>query len=173
MTACRRPGSQAKSIILQGGVKWSGTKENEMKKMGRPRKNGMVGPAHLARALMIVNAYSKARGEGLKHSAAVRETVDALRRLAPEMHISETEVKRVVAKLSPRGSQTELRVKFLVVEGEEAAIRRYRAHMPEAVGIKEFPKITDPDLQKPLKTFPFGFGRKTHYPRHNAKKPKS
>jgi hypothetical protein len=144
-----------------------------MKKMGRPRKNGRVGPKHLGRSLKIMHAFPKARRDGLKYSAAVRETVDAVRRLAPGMPISESEVKRVVAEFSPRGSQIELRVESLIVEGEEAARRRYRAHMPEAAGRKEFPKITDPDQQKPLKIFRFGFAQKAHYPRHNAKKSKS
>lgn len=104
-----------------------------MKKMGRPRKNGMVGPTHLGRSLKVMNAFPKARRDGLKYSATTMETVDAVRPLAPGMPISETEVKRVVAEFSPRGSQIELRVESLIVEGEEAAIRRYRAHMPEAI----------------------------------------
>jgi hypothetical protein len=144
-----------------------------MKKMGRPRKNGIVGPKHLARALMIVKAYSKARCDGSKHSAAVRETVDAIKQLAPGIRISQTGVKRVVAEFSPRGSQIALTVESSILEGQEAAMRRYRAHIMESAGIKGFPDMTDPDLQKPLKTFIFGFGKKPHYPRHNAKKSKS
>jgi hypothetical protein len=144
-----------------------------MKKMGRPRKNGVVEPAHLARAFMIVNAYSKARGEGSKHTAAVRETVDAIKQLAPGIRISETEVKRVIAEFLPQGSQVALSVESSNLEGEEAARhRRFHADMLEQAGIKGLTNMTDSDLRKPLKRFIFGFGQKPHYPRHNAKRSK-
>jgi hypothetical protein len=145
-----------------------------MKKMGRPRKNGVVGPKHLARALMIVDFYSKARREGSKYSAAVRETVDAIKQIAPGVPISETEVRRVVAEFSPRGSQIALTVEFSILEGEEAA-RHRRAHAVkmEQAGVKGLSEMSESDLQKPLKRFTFGLSEKPQYPRHNAKKPKS
>jgi hypothetical protein len=145
-----------------------------MKKMGRPRKNGVVGPKHLARALMIVDAYSKARREGSKYSAAVRETVDAIKQSAPGLSISETEVRRVVAECLPRESQIALTAEYSILEGEEAAKhRRSHAVKMEQAGVKGLREMSESDLQKPLKRFIFGYGKKIHYPRHNAKESKS
>ncbi len=145
-----------------------------MKTMGRPRRNGRKKPKHFLRALMIIDAYSKARAEGTKHSVAVRETVEAIKKLAPGMPISETEVKRVVAELSPRGGPIALTVEASVLEGEEAArLRRFHADMLEQTGIKEITNQPDSDPQRPLKRFAFGFDTKPRYPRHNAKTPQS
>jgi hypothetical protein len=142
-----------------------------MGEMGRPRKNGTKEPSHLWRSLVIFNAYSKAREVGLKRSAAIRETVDAVRQRFPGMRISETEVKRVVAKFSPRGSSIALWVEDSPLEGDEAAIRRRRdAEFMEHAGIKRPVSMNDSELRKPLKRWTFGFHAKPNYPRNNAKK---
>jgi hypothetical protein len=77
-----------------------------LKKNGRPPKNGVVAPGRFLRALMVIHAFSKARAGGQKHSADVREAVEFVRQLDPEMPISETEVKRVLAEFLPRASRS-------------------------------------------------------------------
>jgi len=145
-----------------------------MEKMGRPPKNGRVGLWQLSRSLMILKDYLKARRGGLKYSAAVRETVDDVRQLVPGMPVSETEVKRVVALLSPENRPLAAIVDSRILEGQEAArIRRFHAEMMEYAGIKSFANMTDSDWNKPLTRFTLGFGPKPEYPRHNAKKSKS
>jgi hypothetical protein len=148
--------------------------DGSTKKRGRPPKNGVVEAKRFGRALMIVHAYSKARDGGQKRSAAVREAVDFVRQHDPEMRISETEVKRVLAEFVPQGSQVALMVDYSVLEGDEAAERRsFHAQMLESAGNKSLLELTDQDLRKPLKTFKFGFGKRPNYPRHNAKPSKA
>ena len=143
-----------------------------MKKRGQPRKHGVAGPEHLARAVMIMDFYSKASAGGLKHSAAVTETVALVRQVHPEMAISASEVKRVLAELRPQDSPVELRVHSSILEGEEAARRRaFFIQMAEFAGTKSRTELTDQDLRKPLRSFKLGFAKRTNYHRHNAKIP--
>jgi hypothetical protein len=145
------------------------TIHREMKKKGRPSKNGAVEPQSFLRALMVIDAYSKARAEGEKHSTAVTESIEFVRQLAPEMRISETEAKRVLAEFLPRNGQVALKVNFSILEGEEAARRRSLiAQIPELAGTKTPAVSTDQDLRRPLMIFKFGFGKRPSYPRHNA-----
>jgi hypothetical protein len=141
-----------------------------MKKRGRPPKNGVVGPERFLRALKVIHAYSKAREEGQKHSAAVKEAVEFVRQLDPKKSISETEVKRVLAEFRPRDSQVALTAEFLVLEGKDTAGRRsFLTQNPELAGTKSATKLTYKNLRKPLKSFKFGFRRRPNYTRHNAK----
>ena len=144
--------------------------EGERKRRGRPQKDGVTEPWRFGRALEIVYAYRKARDAGEKHSAAVREAVAFVRQLDPEMRISETEVRRVVAEFLSQASQVALTADYLILEGEEAARRRrFFAEMLEFAGDKITTELTDQNLRKPLKSFTFGFGKRPNYPRHNAK----
>jgi hypothetical protein len=141
-----------------------------MKKIGRPPKNGVVEPERFLRALMVTFAYSNARAGGQKHSAAVREAVEFVRRLDPEMSISETEVKRVLAEFLPHDNKVALAVDYSILEGEEAARRRsFFARMREFAENKSSTELTDQNLRKPLRSFRFGFGERPNYQRHNAK----
>src|SRR5437016_4283629 len=67
----------------------------EKRQRGRPKKKeGSIEPWQFGRLAKITSAYDEARRIGEKHSVAVREAVDSLRRSNPEMPISEAEVKR-------------------------------------------------------------------------------
>ena len=68
-----------------------------MKKAGRPRKNGLQPIWVLQRETLALFAYERAREAGEKHSVAVGEAVRYVRENAPEMRISEAEVRRVLA----------------------------------------------------------------------------
>src|ERR1700756_4508244 len=98
---------------------------NQRKKRGRPLKNGLTKPEFFARSIMILRGYQEARGRGEKHSAAVREAVAFVRQLDPEMPISETEVKRVLADLQPRDNPVAMKVGCAVLNDEEATKRHF------------------------------------------------
>src|SRR5260221_14649092 len=98
----------------------------KIKKVGRPPMNGVTEPWRFGRALKVIHAYTKARAGGEKHSAAVKEAVNFVRRLDPYTPISETEVKRVLGEFLPKNGSTALLVDYSVLEGEEAeGTRRY------------------------------------------------
>src|ERR1700733_13716189 len=75
-----------------------------MHNVGRPRKNGLQPIRVLQRMTLALFAYQRARERGAKHSAAVSEAVGYVRRNAPAVRISETEVKRIVAYWRPKGA---------------------------------------------------------------------
>jgi len=77
-----------------------------MKKPGRPRKNGMQPMWMLERIILALYAYGRAREAGEKHSVAVSEAVQHVLDRAPQMPISETEVKRTVATWRSNESAT-------------------------------------------------------------------
>jgi hypothetical protein len=141
----------------------------QMKKRGRPLKNGVTEPWRFVRALMVINAYTKARARGEKHSASIIEAVEFVRQLHPEMPISVTGAKRVLAEFLPQEGPIALRVDYSILEGEEAAkLRNFNAQRLRLVGTKCAMELTDRNTQRPLKRFRFGFGARPNYPRHNA-----
>ncbi len=75
-----------------------------MRKAGRPRKNGLQPVWVLQRVTLALFAYERAREAGEKHCVAVSEAVKYIRKIAPTMRISETEVRRIVAYWRPRGA---------------------------------------------------------------------
>jgi hypothetical protein len=124
---------------------------------------------------MIMCAYDEARSTGLKHSAAVREVVDRVKRLKPELCISETEVKRTLATWRPKGSQTILRFERSVLSGDDAERHRWilkqLAMQPGNKGLTLLapPKyVPTPGAQ----VFKLRFAERPVYPRHNRKSPR-
>lgn len=73
-----------------------------MKKRGRPRRNGEKLFWMLVREAVAVFAYGRARKAGLKYSSAITEATNYIRATYPLMKISETEVKRIVARWQPK-----------------------------------------------------------------------
>lgn len=73
---------------------------------GRPRKNGAKSASMLKRSLLILLEFGRARSRGLKHSAAIAETVAVIGCKYPDVCVSETEVKRTLAEWMPRNRET-------------------------------------------------------------------
>jgi hypothetical protein len=69
-----------------------------MKKPGRPKKNGQKPMWVLERETLAIYAYGRCRDAGEKHLVAILEAVKYIRDTAPAMPISETGVKRIVAR---------------------------------------------------------------------------
>ena len=77
----------------------------ERRPRGRPRKKkDTIEPWQFGRAAIVISAYDEGREKGEKHSAALRDAVDAFRRRSPETPISVTGVKRILSVFRPRGS---------------------------------------------------------------------
>ncbi len=121
-----------------------------MGKRGRPRKNGAKPDWMLGRVIFVLNAYHEARSSGLKHSSAVTEAVAAVKRTHPNMPISETEVKRVLANYQAKG----VPIAFMVTKDSDSEIP---PHICEAKGI--------PKGSKAKAAFAFEFGPRPEYPR--------
>ena len=75
-----------------------------MNKRGRPRKNGSKPPWTIRRDTIVLYSYQHAREAGEKHCVAIEEAVAYLRKTEPDMPISNTEVRRILARL--RSSRT-------------------------------------------------------------------
>jgi hypothetical protein len=71
-----------------------------MAQRGRPKLNGIT---KLYRDLTVVCSYNEWRRAGEKHANAVASAVSEVRKEYPGMKVSETEVKRVLAKYQPKG----------------------------------------------------------------------
>ena len=78
-----------------------------MKTRKRPRGRPKKDPDELkfcrfVRAGLITCAFDEAREGGDKHSAAITHAVEYVRQHHPDMPISETEVKRTLARIDPK-----------------------------------------------------------------------
>src|SRR5215475_8915056 len=75
-------------------------REGSMAQRGRPKMSGMI---RLLRDLVVVSSYNESRRSGEKHATAIASAVLKVRSQCPGVKISETEVKRVLARYQPRG----------------------------------------------------------------------
>ena len=74
-------------------------------KAGRPRKHGYQPEWMGRRALLILYYFSRLRPFNEKYAIAVDAVVASMREKHPEVPISRTEVKRVLAKFRPHGAE--------------------------------------------------------------------
>ena len=129
-----------------------------MDKRGRPTMNGAQTLTRFARSIRVLHAYDEARSSGLKHSSAVTEAVATMKKANPDMPISESEVRRVLAEHRPKGSSVGLKV----TKGPESEMPLSPAN--EKLGIPVGSKWTP---------YVFGVAPRVDYPRINARSPAS
>jgi hypothetical protein len=90
----------------------------------------------------------------------------------PEMRISETEVKRVLAEFRSKAFERALIITEGIAEGPEAKtwLESLKWAAEKCCGKWEVPRFF-PDESKPrlLRTFAIHFGRRPCYPRHNSR----
>jgi hypothetical protein len=140
------------------------------KKIGRPRKKkGVISVRDFARAGIVQCAYDEVRVNGEKHSVGVKETVKAIKQRHPNIRISETGVKRILAQHRPRKSKTILRFARVTLAGEDLA-RHHRflaqmAAMPQLNGVKVPASPVSVPI-KPVAVYKISFGERPNYPRH-------
>ena len=148
----------------------------EKRQRGRPRKErGRIEPWQFKRAALAMCAYDEARGRGEKHSAAVQEAVDFVKKLDPEMSISEAEVRRILASWRPRNAGTILRFEQSVPTERE--IEKWRRIREQLTALQEAkgPTLPVPPKAGPprgAKIFKIRFAGRPDYPRSNRKSPK-
>ena len=136
---------------------------------GRPRTNGVKRAWMLARTLIVLKGFDEARNKGAKHEAAISEAVYAVRSCLPEMPISRTEVKRILAELrSKRSEET-----FLVTEEMQNGPAVARYHDGAAL-LRAFSRgndvPSDPgSASKPMQVLSIRIGPPPSHPRSNAK----
>jgi len=124
---------------------------------------------------MVMCAYDEARGSGQKHSAAVALAVDFVRQRYPEMPISKTEVKRILATFRPESRRTILQFKRSTLDGEK--LNKLRWLREQSAGVQDEKGLSAPspsiqNLPESRTTYKFAFAERPLYPRHNRKIPK-
>lgn len=73
-----------------------------MAQRGRPKLNGAT---KLQRDLTVLWSYNESRRAGEKHASAVASVASEVRKQLPGVKVSETEVKRVLARFQPKAIQ--------------------------------------------------------------------
>jgi hypothetical protein len=143
--------------------------EMEKKGKGRPRQATNTIPFwQFLRGAAAMCAYDEARERGEKHSVAVGQAADFVRKVHPQMPISETEVKRVLATWRPRGSSTILRLERSSPSEED--VIRHRWLREELTTLNEKKALKLPIPQKEITTrIIVRLGERPDYPRHNRK----
>jgi len=143
------------------------------KKLGRPQKSkGVISAQDFARAGIAMSVYDEARENGQKHSVAVAQSVEFIKQRHPKMRISETEVKRNLAKFRPRNSQTILLFERSTPTEEELAKFRSIQERLRALQQEKGLRLAAPsgvDAAKPVTIYKIRFGERPKYPRHNRK----
>jgi hypothetical protein len=143
--------------------------EKEKRLRGRPRKaKDTIQFWQFARAARVMYAYDKAREKGEKHSAAIRDAVQFVKERSPELHISETEVKRILAAWRPRNAATILRFEQSVLTEEK--IKKFRWIRERVAMLQE--KMSVPpndDLGPSFAAFTIRFAQRPNFLRSNRK----
>ncbi len=145
------------------------------RKRGRPRKKeDTIQPWQFARAALAMCAYDEARAKGEKHSVAVAQATYFVKKRHPEMRISETEVKRILATWRPRNVGTILRFERSVLTEEKIKkfrwIREQLATLQGKRGLI-LPVPPNYDQGPSFAAFTIRFAERPNYPRHNRKIP--
>jgi hypothetical protein len=137
------------------------------KKRGRPLKNRAKDSWELARTVIVIDAFHTARKQGQKHTSAIQDTVDFVRQHYPDVPISPTGVRRILAELQPANSEMTLIVESSTPSDDDVARRlRLREQIPGFGGNSSATNSSD---RRSKKTFKLRFGKRPHYSRHNAK----
>lgn len=150
--------------FLRGGM------ETTKRQRGRPRRAPDTFPFwQFMRAATAICGYDEARARGEKHSVAVVEATDFVKKLHPGMPISESEVKRALATWRPRGSSTILRFERSSPSEEDGSnyrwVREQIARLEEKRGLK-LPVLGNREITTKLIV---RVGERPNYPRHNRK----
>ena len=128
------------------------------RKRGRPKSNGVKPFTVLFRELVVLYKHRELRESGMKRSSAIRETIDFMRKEHPEIKISETGVKRILAKHERPNSRDAI---IVTKKPQDQVNREFGVLHPE---IQEFL-----GGKPPINVMPFRFGSSPKYRRSNAR----
>jgi len=143
-----------------------------MTKRGRPNKNGVKPGWMLLRSVMVLHAYDQAMNKGQKRSAAIAEAISTVRSLVPEMRISETGVKRVLAEFRSKDSERGWIIKEGIARGRRAnsLFKTLEWVANESCGKWVVPSFSHIKSEpRRLRTFRIDVGPQPRYPRYNAR----
>jgi len=150
-----------------------GTVETEKKRKGRPRQaRNSIQFWMFARAGRVMCVYDEARERGDKHSVAVRYAVELLKQSNPEMPISQTEVKRILAAWRPRNAGTILRFERETLTEEDMRGHRFMLEqLADLQGKKDLglEVPTNYEFAELIERLTVRFAERPNYPRHNRK----
>ncbi len=141
------------------------------KKRGRPKTNGVRDGSVLQRETLALKAHDEARRAGEKYEIALDMMVEAVHRWRPEMPMSRTEAKRILAKWrGKKQASTILGMGEQVLEGEAAAPYIDKTNELVALGA-EMNGLTATSEPPPTKVrvCAFGIGPVPRYQRSNRK----
>jgi hypothetical protein len=128
------------------------------RKRGRPESNGVKPGKILNRVVWVLCKCDEFRKTGMKRSSAITETVEFMRKEQPDLAVSETEVRRILAEFQPKGASEVL----LVTSKPQEEVNREFALLPR--------EIQDLLGNKPqINVMPIGFGPQPQYKRSNAR----
>lgn len=149
--------------------------ETEKRKRGRPRKtNDRVPFWRFALAGIAMCAYDEARQKGEKHSVAISEAVAFVREYFAGMQISETELRRVLARWRPRGAGTIFRFERSVWPDDEGMgfdnIHEQPSVLHRSEGQAESVPPEGRSVSAPM-VFKIRLSERPNYLRHNRKNP--
>jgi hypothetical protein len=140
-----------------------------VKKRGRPKKEkDRLEPWQFARFAKVSAFYDQARKRGEKHSAAVRSVVGALKTDKPSRFISESVVRKILAKHRSKGAQSIPMFEELP-SGNPGRLHNLLAMVPGSLGQRFRLSTDDHPLVKPLA---IRVGPRPQYARHNTRKDK-
>lgn len=139
-----------------------------MGKRGRPRKNGAKPGWMFGRALVILYEYDKARAKQ-KYTAAIEAAISGVRAWWPEMRVSATEVKRVLAEFRSKQLRTTILRVYRELVGAEAD--EYLRRLTELEKLCGLPAQLRSAKSEPprVRILEIRMGPNPDYPRHNAK----
>ena len=142
-----------------------------MAKRGRRNKRGVRPGWMLLRSVMVLHAYDQARARGEKHSAAITETVSAVRSRVPGMPISETEVKRTLAEFRSKDCKRSWIISASIVHGQELDTRFENLKWIADISRGKFAvSIPGADFNPTrFRALAIQVGPRPRSPRHNAK----
>jgi hypothetical protein len=146
-----------------------------MAKRGRPKKHGAKQGWTLLRDSIALGGYDEARQRGEKYIVAISEAVSAVRKWDPKMHISETEVRRVLARW-----RSNITAAWSILPEPVKILERSAAEL-DSRATQDFLRIQAILMGKPLepggrppkvRVISVKLGPKPSYPRINSRKPK-
>lgn len=146
--------------------------ELEMKKKrGRPKTNGVRPGWVLLREHIALNAYDEARTAGEKHETSLGMMIEAVHRWNPEMPMSLTEAKRILARWRGKRQSTIIGRGERILEGEEAALYLERSYDLQVryAELKGLPRPPRPTATT-VRVSSFGIGRVPRYARSNSRR---
>ena len=126
--------------------------KKETKKLGRPpKKDRGISFWAFKRACLAMSSFHEVRESGEKHSAAVTQTVEWIKQRDPIIRISETEVRRILARWRPRGSHIILR--FQVPHA--SCGRTSEVGTVQSLNSTSVPEKKDSELPEPSEMTPY------------------